>query len=116
LLCLSNYYAPLTPCLELTPAEEAAARAKEAEEQAALPYKWTQTIADLDISFSVPGNFKGKDLVIDIKKLYLVAGVKGQEPIIKVCTCFISNHRLIYYSFGAKYVLLISFADYDTLL
>lgn len=81
---------PLLPCLadsqhiEPTPAEEAAARAKEAEEQAALPYKWTQTIGDVDISISVPGNFKGRDLNVDIKKTNLVAGIKGQEPIINV--------------------------------
>lgn len=69
---------------ELTPAEEAAARAKETEEQNALPYKWQQTIADVDITFSVPGNYKSRDLVIDIKKTKLSAGVKGQEPIVSV--------------------------------
>ncbi|KAI0881584.1 nuclear movement protein [Annulohypoxylon maeteangense] len=67
---------------EPTPEQEAAARAKEAEEQAALPYKWNQTIADLDISITVPGNLKGRDLVVDIKKLKLKAGIKGQDPII----------------------------------
>ena len=72
------------PRAERTPAEDAAARAKEAEEQAALPYKWSQTIADVDISFSVPGNMKGKDLVVEIKKNALKAGIKGQEPIIQV--------------------------------
>ena len=72
------------PRAERTPAEEAAARAKEAEEQAALPYKWTQTISDVDISISVPGNLKGKDLVVDIKKNTLKAGIKGQEPVIEV--------------------------------
>lgn len=68
-----------------TPEQEAAARAKEAEEQASLPYKWTQTIGELDINMSVPGNLKGRDLVVDIKKQHLKAGVKGQEPIIDVC-------------------------------
>ncbi|KFZ17861.1 hypothetical protein V501_01517 [Pseudogymnoascus sp. VKM F-4519 (FW-2642)] len=63
-------------------AAEAAARALEEEEQAALPYKWTQTIRDLSLNFTVPGNFKGRDLVVDIKKTKLSAGVKGQEPII----------------------------------
>ncbi|KJZ73216.1 Nuclear movement protein nudC [Hirsutella minnesotensis 3608] len=66
-----------------TPAEEAAARAKEAEEQAALPYKWIQTIGDVDLSFNVPGNLKSRDFVIEIKKLSLTAGIKGQDPIIK---------------------------------
>jgi len=75
----------LTYCLELTKEEEAAARAKEAEEQAALPYKWTQAIGDLDITIEVPGNLKGKDFNVDIKKKKLVLGIKGQEPIISVC-------------------------------
>jgi HSP20 family molecular chaperone IbpA len=70
---------------EPTPAEEAAARAKEAEEQAALPYKWTQTIGDLDVTLEVPGNLKGKDINVEIKKKKLVLGIKGQEPIISVC-------------------------------
>jgi HSP20 family molecular chaperone IbpA len=73
------------PFLEPNPAEEAAARAKEAEEQAALPYKWTQTIGDLDITVEVSGNLKGRDLNVDMKKKKLVLGVKGQEPIISVC-------------------------------
>ncbi|TDZ68147.1 Nuclear movement protein nudC [Colletotrichum trifolii] len=67
---------------ELSPAEEAAARTKEAEEQNALPYKWQQTIADVDITFNVPGNYKSRDLVIDLKKNKITAGVKGQEPIL----------------------------------
>lgn len=71
---------------EPTPVEDAAARAKEAEEQAALPYKWTQVISELDITFTVPGNFKSRDLVIEIKKNSLQAGIKGQEPLIKVHT------------------------------
>ncbi|KAK4152242.1 HSP20-like chaperone [Chaetomidium leptoderma] len=64
---------------ELTPAEEAAARAQEQAEQDALPYKWTQTIGDLDITISVPGNLKGRDLVVDIKKDSISAAIKGQE-------------------------------------
>ncbi|POR37847.1 Nuclear movement protein nudC [Tolypocladium paradoxum] len=67
-----------------SPAEDAAARAKETAEQAALPYKWTQTIAELDVTFTVPGNMKSRDLVVDIKKQSLSAGIKGQDPVIKV--------------------------------
>ncbi|KAK2595663.1 hypothetical protein QQS21_006636 [Conoideocrella luteorostrata] len=66
-----------------TPAEEAAARARETEEQAALPYKWQQTISELNVTFTIPGNMKSKDLVIDIKKQSLAAGIKGQDPVIK---------------------------------
>ncbi|KAG7292482.1 hypothetical protein NEMBOFW57_002517 [Staphylotrichum longicolle] len=73
----------MAPLTELSPAEEAAARAKEQAEQDVLPYKWTQTIGDVDITISVPGNLKGRDLVVDIKKESISAGIKGQEPILK---------------------------------
>ncbi|KAI5927327.1 nuclear movement protein [Camillea tinctor] len=66
-----------------TPEQEAAARAKEAAEQAALPYKWNQTIGELDVTIpSIPGNMKGRDIVVEIKKQKLKAGIKGQEPFI----------------------------------
>jgi hypothetical protein len=68
----------------LTKEEAAAAAAKEKAEQEALPYKWVQTIGDVDITFTVPGNIKGRDLVVDIKRQKLSAGLKGQEPIISV--------------------------------
>jgi len=72
-----------------TPSERARldkdAKAKEQEEQSKLPYKWTQTIADLEVTIDVPGNFKGKDLDVVIKKNGVKAGIKGQEPIIEVC-------------------------------
>jgi hypothetical protein len=77
---------------ETNPAEEAAARAQEKAEQDALPYKWTQTIEDLDITISVPGNLKGRDLVVDIKKDSITAGIKGQEPILKVRPLFPPHH------------------------
>lgn len=77
----------LTRISDPSPAEDAASRAKELEEQASLPYKWTQTIGELDVTFTVPGNMKSRDLVVEIKKLKLTAGIKGQDPIINVRTC-----------------------------
>ncbi|PHH79668.1 hypothetical protein CDD80_4153 [Ophiocordyceps camponoti-rufipedis] len=73
----------MTDSKEPTPADEAAARAREADEQAALPYKWSQTIGDVDLSFVVPGTLKSRDLVVEMKKQTIVAGVKGQDPVIK---------------------------------
>jgi HSP20 family molecular chaperone IbpA len=71
-----------------TPSErkrlDADARAEEQEEQSKLPYKWTQTIADLEVTIEVPGNFKGKDLDVAIKKNGVKAGIKGKEAIIEV--------------------------------
>lgn len=60
------------------------AKAKEQAEQSALPYKWTQTIADLEVTAEIPANFKGKDLDVKIGRDSLKAGIKGQEPIIDV--------------------------------
>lgn len=57
-------------------------RAREAEEQAKLPYKWTQTIQDLDITIGVASNLRGKDIVVDMTKTKLKVGVKGQEAFI----------------------------------
>ncbi|KAI1818200.1 CS-domain-containing protein [Poronia punctata] len=68
----------------LTPEQEAAARAKEQAEQDALPYKWTQTISELEVTIpSIPGTFKGRDVVVELKKTSIKAGVKGQKPIIE---------------------------------
>jgi hypothetical protein len=38
----------------------------------------------VDVILEVPGNLKGKDIIVDIKKKKLVLGIKGQEPIISV--------------------------------
>ncbi|KAB2107622.1 hypothetical protein AG0111_0g3926 [Alternaria gaisen] len=61
---------------------DAEARAKELAEQAALPYKWDQTIKDLDITITIDAKYKGKDLVVDIGRNKLKVGIKGQEPFI----------------------------------
>ncbi|OCK83474.1 putative nuclear movement protein nudC [Lepidopterella palustris CBS 459.81] len=57
-------------------------KAKEAAEQAALPYKWTQTIQDVDITLPVPGNLKGRDLEIKFTKTKIRVAIKGQDAII----------------------------------
>ncbi|CZT09623.1 probable nudC protein [Rhynchosporium agropyri] len=67
---------------EPTKEQEAAAAAKQKEEQDALPYKWTQTIGDLDVSVEIPGNLKARDLNVEIKKKKLVLAIKGQEPLV----------------------------------
>lgn len=60
------------------------ARAKEAAEQATLPYKWEQTIQDVDITTTIPANMKARDLDVVITKTKLKVAIKGQEPIIDV--------------------------------
>lgn len=96
---------------EPTPAEEAAAREKETAEQAAMPYKWTQTIADLDVSFEVPGNLKSRDLVVQISKQKLVAGVKGQDPIISVCPITSTSHCNYTYAMTYRQVDFVCVID-----
>lgn len=81
---------------DLTPEQrekaDAELKAKEAAEQAQLPYKWTQTIKDVDITAQVPGNIKGKDLDVKLTKTGLKVAIKGQDAIIDVGgTLFHSN-------------------------
>lgn len=60
------------------------AKRKEEEEQSKLPYKWTQTIQDLDITIQIPANLRGKDCDVKIGKTTIKAGIKGQEPVLEV--------------------------------
>ena len=66
--------------------QDAERKAKEDAEQAQLPYKWTQTIGDLDITSPVASNLKGRDFVVEFTRTTLKVAVKGQEPIINVST------------------------------
>lgn len=65
-------------------AAEKAAREKEAAEQAALPYVWKQTIADVDISIPVPAGTRARDLTVVVSSKKLKVGLKGQDPIVEV--------------------------------
>jgi len=62
------------------------AKAKEVAEQAALSYKWTQTIQDADLTATVPSNIKGRDLDVVLTKTKIKIALKGQGPIIEVCS------------------------------
>lgn len=73
-----------SPSPEEREQKDKADRAREAEEQAKLPYKWTQTIQDVDITIPVAGNLKGRDIIVDMKKMALKVAIKGQDPIIDV--------------------------------
>ncbi|THH11226.1 hypothetical protein EW145_g819 [Phellinidium pouzarii] len=55
---------------------------KEAEEQAALPYKWQQQLGDVDITIPVPKGTRARDLNVVIAKKKLSVGLKDQKPII----------------------------------
>ncbi|KAI1788752.1 nuclear movement protein nudC [Ganoderma leucocontextum] len=70
----------LTP--EQREARDNADRAREAAEQAALPYKWTQQLGDVDITVPVPKGTRARDLSVVIQKKKLSVGLKGKEPIL----------------------------------
>ncbi|CAE6524283.1 unnamed protein product [Rhizoctonia solani] len=76
---------------EMTPEErevkDAELRAKEAAEQATLPYRWKQELGDLDITVPLPKGTRARDLVVKILKKKLSAGLKGKEPILEGDLC-----------------------------
>lgn len=78
-------YDSLTP--EKQAEYDASERAREAAEQAALPYRWSQALDHLALSIDVPEGTKGKDLVVEIKKRKFKVALKGKDPI-----CQVSEH------------------------
>jgi hypothetical protein len=60
------------------------AKAREEAEQAALPYKWTQTIKDVDITVPVEGKYKARDFEVKITKTSLRVALKGGQVFIDV--------------------------------
>lgn len=64
--------------------EEKERKAREIAEQSQLPYKWTQTIRDVDVSAPIPANIKGRDMEVVLTKNKLKVAIKGQAPIIEV--------------------------------
>ncbi|TFY72866.1 hypothetical protein EVG20_g129 [Dentipellis fragilis] len=56
-------------------------RAREAAEQAALPYTWKQELHEVDIRVPVPKGTRARDLQVVIAKTKLSVSLKGKEPI-----------------------------------
>ena len=68
--------------LELHKAKhDAAEKSKEEEDQAALPYKWRQTLGDVDLTVPITPGTRAKQLSVDIKRKRISVGLKGQPPI-----------------------------------
>ncbi|KAJ5928301.1 Nuclear movement protein nudC [Penicillium verhagenii] len=63
--------------------EEKERQAAEAAEQAQLPYQWTQSIRDLDLTAPIPANIKGRDMEVILTKSKIRVAIKGQDPIIE---------------------------------
>lgn len=64
--------------------QEKERKAREEAEQAQLPYKWTQTIRDVDLTAPIPANIKGRDMQVTLTKTKIKIAIKGQDPIIEV--------------------------------
>lgn len=75
-----------SPSAEERRKKDAEDRKQEEEEQSKLPYKWSQVLNEAEVSVPIPGNLKAKDLVVELKKTHLKVQIKGQDPIIDVCT------------------------------
>ncbi|POY75365.1 hypothetical protein BMF94_1595 [Rhodotorula taiwanensis] len=56
---------------------------REQREQAALPYRWRQTLQDLTLSVPVPSGTRSKQLDVVIRKQYIKVGVKGEPAVIE---------------------------------
>jgi HSP20 family molecular chaperone IbpA len=80
-----------SPSPEERKQQDEADRKREEEEQATLPYKWTQTLNEAEVSVPIPGNLKARDLIVELKKTHLKVQIKGQDPIIDVSKDFQST-------------------------
>ena len=75
---------PASPTPSERERKDAEDRKREEEEQAELPYKWSQTLTEADVTVPLASNYKARDLIVELKKTKLKVQVKGQEPIIDV--------------------------------
>lgn len=75
---------------KLTPEErevrDKQAREREAQEQAQLPYRWKQTLAEVDVQVPIPKGTRSKQLtvVIEQKRLKVALKATPDAPIMDV--------------------------------
>ncbi|KAK9450744.1 HSP20-like chaperone [Limtongia smithiae] len=70
------------PDREPTKEETEAAILKEREEQAALPYQWSQVLEEVTVVVPVPQGTRSRDLSVELKRGTISVGLKGKEPIL----------------------------------
>ncbi|KAI8919735.1 HSP20-like chaperone [Entophlyctis helioformis] len=65
------------------------ARIKEEEEQAALPYKWRQTLQDVDVTIPIPKGIKGRDILVVFKQKSVKVALKSDlaNPLLEGDLC-----------------------------
>ncbi|CAA7258696.1 unnamed protein product [Cyclocybe aegerita] len=78
---MSNIEGPQAKTAEEREARDKEERLREQQEQAALPYSWTQELGDVDIIVPVPQGTRARDLTVVLQKKKLSIGLKGHEPI-----------------------------------
>jgi len=61
--------------------------AREAREQAELPYRWRQELGEVSLSVPVPKGTRARDLAVFIGKKSLSLGLRGQDAILKGELC-----------------------------
>jgi hypothetical protein len=55
----------------------------------ALPYRWRQTLQDVDVTIPVPKGTRGKQLIVEIGRRSLKVAMKGSDaPMINVRSFF----------------------------
>ncbi|KAK4689487.1 elongation factor 1-alpha, partial [Tremellales sp. Uapishka_1] len=65
-------------------AHDASERQREKDEQATLPYAWTQDLATVTVTVNLPKGTRGKDLIVDMAKKKLKVQLKSaNEPILE---------------------------------
>ncbi|KAJ3321964.1 hypothetical protein HDV06_003717 [Boothiomyces sp. JEL0866] len=52
-----------------------------------LPYKWKQSLQEVDLTIQLPKGTRGRDLQVSITKTHISVALKGQEPIVKGELC-----------------------------
>ncbi|ORZ02887.1 HSP20-like chaperone [Syncephalastrum racemosum] len=62
-------------------------QARELVEQAQLPYRWRQTLQEVDVSIPVPKGTRGRDVEVVIKKKQIKVALKGQPALIEGELC-----------------------------
>lgn len=73
-----------------------------AAEQAALPYKWTQTLEYVDLVIPVPPGTRARELAVTWGKKKLSIALKGKDPIISVGFHFILPAYALRVNFSRK--------------
>ncbi|ORX61478.1 CS-domain-containing protein [Hesseltinella vesiculosa] len=82
---------PIKEYDDMTPEQREAfdkdAKLREDAEQAALPYKWKQTLQDVSIAIPVPSGTRARDLEVVLKRKHIKVALKGQPALLEGELC-----------------------------